>query len=131
MNKTSIECIWSPSRRDFNRFIRNIEKSNVKIIDYFLIKNKLIKSDPRTEEPCDSIIGLAIVNEITRILCNDSTNTQVIYLFRNIDYEVVSNFKNLIYNNITDFEFSLTVINSNIFIEKRVVDLFDYINKTT
>jgi hypothetical protein len=131
MNKTSIECIWSPSRRDFNRFIRNIEKSNVKIIDYFLIKNKLIKSDPRTEEPCDSIIGLAIVNEITRILCNDSTNTRVIYLFRNIDYEVVSNFKNLIYNNITDFEFSLTVINSNIFIEKRVVDLFDYINKTT
>jgi hypothetical protein len=131
MNKTSIECTWSPSRRDFNRFIRNIEKGNVKIIDYFLIKNKLIKSDPRAEEPCDSIIGLAIVNEITRILCNDNTNNRVIYLFRNIDYEVVSNFKNLIYANTDNFEFSLTIINSNIFIEKRVVDLFDYINKTT
>jgi len=130
MNSISIECVWTPSRREFNRFIRNIEKDNTKVIDHVSIKNKLIKSDPYGQEPSNSIIGLTIINEVTRHLHPEATGvSRVIYLFKNLDFEIIDNFKDLINSKANgDYLISLTLINSNENIEDRIIKLFDSIN---
>lgn len=130
MNNLSIECVWCPSRREFNRFIRNTEKDMVKIIDHVSIKNKLIKSDPYGQDPSNSIIGLTIVNEITRCLRSDSMNVnRVIYLFKNLDFEIICNFKEMVeLNSEREYSISLTVINTKEKIEERIITLFDSVN---
>lgn len=130
MNNLSIECVWCPSRREFNRFIRNTEKDMVKIIDHVSIKNKLIKSDPYGQDPSNSIIGLTIVNEITRCLRSDSMNVnRVIYLFKNLDFEIICNFKEMVeLNSEREYLISLTVINTKEKIEERIITLFDSVN---
>ena len=130
MNNLSIECVWCPSRREFNRFIRNTEKDMVKIIDHVSIKNKLIKSDPYGQDPSNSIIGLTIVNEITRCLRSDTMNVnRVIYLFKTLDFEIVTNFKELVYSNSErEYSISLTLINTREKIEERISVLFDSVN---
>lgn len=130
MNNLSIECVWSPSRREFNRFIRNMEKDSVKVIDHVSIKNKLIKSDPYGQDPSNSIIGLTIVNEITRCLRSDSMNVnRVIYLFKNLDFEIICNFKEMVeLNSEREYSISLIVINTKEKIEERIITLFDSVN---
>jgi hypothetical protein len=46
MNHVAIECVWYRSKRDFNKFLKSIEDPKAVIIDYLIIKNKLIKADP-------------------------------------------------------------------------------------
>ena len=130
MNNLSIECVWCPSRREFNRFIRNTEKDMVKVIDHVSIKNKLIKSDPYGQDPSNSIIGLTIINEITRCLRSDTMNVnRVIYLFKNLDFEIINNFKGMVQlNSERDYSISLTVINTKEKIEERIITLFDSVN---
>jgi hypothetical protein len=130
MNNLSIECVWCPSRREFNRFIRNTEKDMMKVIDHVSIKNKLIKSDPYGQDPSNSIIGLTIVNEITRCLRSDSMNVnRVIYLFKTLDFEIVNNFKDIVESNSErEYSISLTVINVKEKIEERIINLFDSVN---
>lgn len=102
----------------------------VKVIDHVSIKNKLIKSDPYGQDPSNSIIGLTIVNEITRCLRSDSMNVnRVIYLFKNLDFEIVNNFKDMVEsNNEREYSISLTVINTKEKIEERIISLFDSVN---
>lgn len=130
MNNLIIECVWCPSRREFNRFIRNIEKDMVKVIDHVSIKNKLIKSDPYGQDPSNSIIGLTIVNEITRCLRLETTNVnRVIYLFKNLDLEIVNNFKEMVeLNSEREYTISLTLINTKEAVDTRIASLFDSIN---
>ena len=130
MNNLTIECVWCPSRREFNRFIRNTDKEMIKIIDHVSIKNKLIKSDPYGQDPSSSIIGLTIINEITRCLRSESMNVnRVIYLFKTLEFEIVNNFKEMVEaNSEREFEFSLTLINTKETIEKRIISLFDSVN---
>jgi hypothetical protein len=130
MNNLSIECVLCPSRREFNRFIRNTEKDMVKVIDHVSIKNKLIKSDPYGQDPSNSIIGLTIINEITRCLRSDTMNVnRVIYLFKNLDFEIINNFKGMVQlNSERDYSISLTVINTKEKIEERIITLFDSVN---
>jgi hypothetical protein len=130
MNNLIIECVWCPSRREFNRFIRNVEKDMVKVIDHVSIKNKLIKSDPYGQDPSNSIIGLTIVNEITRCLRLETTNVnRVIYLFKNLDLEIVNNFKEMVeLNSEREYSISLTLINTKEAVDTRIASLFDSIN---
>lgn len=130
MNNLQIDCIWCPSRRDFNRFIKGTIKESTKIIDFFSIKNKLIKADPYGGDPNDSIIGLTIINEITRCLRSDTRDVdRVIYVFRNLDLDIVGNFKTLIQNNTErEFSISLTVIDKNKKIDDKILAQFDSIN---
>jgi hypothetical protein len=130
MNNLIIECVWCPSRREFNRFIRNVEKDMVKVIDHVSIKNKLIKSDPYGQDPSNSIIGLTIVNEITRCLRLETTNVnRVIYLFKNLDLEIVNNFKEMVeLNSEREYTISLTLINTKEAVDTRIASLFDSIN---
>ena len=129
MNNLQIDCIWCPSRRDFNRFIKDTIKESTKIIDFFSIKNKLIKADPYGGDPNDSIIGLTIINEITRCLRSDTKDVdRVIYVFRSLDSDVVSNFKKLIQEN-TERELliSLIVIDKDKKIDETILSQFDSI----
>ena len=129
MNNLQIDCIWCPSRRDFNRFIKDTIKESTKIIDFFSIKNKLIKADPYGGDPNDSIIGLTIINEITRCLRSDTKDVdRVIYVFRSLYSDVVSNFKKLIQSN-TERELliSLIVIDKHKKIDETILSQFDSI----
>ena len=127
MNNLQIDCIWCPSRRDFNRFIKSTIKESTKIIDFFSIKNKLIKADPYCGDPNDSIVGLAIINEITRCLRSDTRDVdRVIYVFRSLDADIVDNFKKLIQANTErEFSISLTVIDKNKKIDDIILAQFD------
>ena len=129
MNNLQIDCIWCPSRRDFNRFIKGTIKDSTKIIDFFSIKNKLIKADPYCGDPNDSIIGLTIINEITRCLRSDTKDVdRVIYVFRNLDYDIVSNFKTLIQTNTErELQISLIVIDKHKNIDDKILSQFDSI----
>ena len=127
MNNLQIDCIWCPSRRDFNKFIKGTIKESTKIIDFFSIKNKLIKADPYCGDPNDSIIGLTIINEITRCLRSDTRDVdRVIYVFRSLDYDIVSNFKKLIQTNTErELQISLIVIDKYKKIDDKIVSQFD------
>ena len=127
MNNLQIDCIWCPSRRDFNKFIKGTIKESTKIIDFFSIKNKLIKADPYCGDPNDSIIGLTIINEITRCLRSDTKDVdRVIYVFRSLDYDIVSNFKKLIQTNTErELQISLIVIDKYKKIDDKIVSQFD------
>jgi hypothetical protein len=129
MNNLQIDCIWCPSRRDFNRFIKGTVKESTKIIDFFSIKNKLIKADPYCGDPNDSIIGLTIINEITRCLRSDTRDVdRVIYVFRSLDSDIVGNFKMLIQANTErEFSISLIVIDKNKKIDDTIISQFDSI----
>jgi hypothetical protein len=129
MDNLLIECVWCSSRREFNKFVRNTDKNMIKVIDHVSIKNKLIKSDPYGQDPNNSIIGLTIINEITRCLRLESINvTRVIYLFKSLDFEIINNFKNMVESNSErDFDFTLTLINNNDILEDRIISLFDSI----
>lgn len=130
MNNLTIECVWCPSRREFNKFIKDIDKLSTKVIDHASIKNKLIKADPYGQEPCDSVVGLSIISEITRQLHVDNINVnRVIYLFKNLEFEVVTNFKNLIDSQTgREHIIVLTIIHNNVQVDKRIIDLFNTVN---
>ena len=129
MNNLQIDCIWCPSRRDFNRFIKGTIKESTKIIDFFSIKNKLIKADPYCGDPNDSIVGLAIINEITRCLRSDTRDVdRVIYVFRSLDADIVDNFKKLIQANTErEFSISLIIIDKNKKADEKILSHFDSI----
>lgn len=130
MNNLTIECVWCPSRREFNKFIKEIDKVSTKVIDYVFIKGKLIKADPYGQEPSDAIVGLTIVNEITRYthISNENVN-RVIYLFKNLEYDVAINFINLI-ESLSEKETTiiLNVIHNNVKVDTRLNDLFHQVN---
>lgn len=130
MNNLIIECVWCPSRREFNKFIKDIDKLSTKVIDHASIKNKLIKADPYGQEPCDSVVGLTIISEITRQLHIDNIGVdRVIYLFKNLEFEVVTNFKNLIDSQSSrENIIILTIIHNNVQVDKRIVELFNTVN---
>jgi hypothetical protein len=130
MNNLTIECVWCPSRREFNKFIKDIDKVSTKVIDHASIKNKLIKADPYGQEPSDSVVGLTIVSEITRQLHVDNTDvSRVIYLFKNLEFEVVTNFKRLIDSQSTREQvIILTIIHNNVNVDARIANLFEHVN---
>jgi hypothetical protein len=130
MNDLIIECVWCPSKREFNKYTREIDRADVKVIDYASIKSKLIKSDPYCEEPSDSIIGLTIINEITRhLLVTNTQVSRVIYLFKNLEFDVAENFTNLINSRKErDVVTILTVIHNNVKVDAEIAELFNTVN---
>lgn len=91
MIEQTIECVWCSSKREFNKFVRDVDRKSTKIVDHVSIKNKLMKADPYTEEPSDSVVGLTIMSDINRFFKQQS-HGRLIYLFKNLDSETVSNF---------------------------------------
>ncbi|MDC1282409.1 hypothetical protein N8Z10_00490 [bacterium] len=130
MNNITIECVWSPSRREFNKIIKDINRVETKVIDYIAIKKKLIKADPYCEEPNSAIVGFTIINEITRFLRADKPEIKrVIYLFKNLELEIVENFKELIDSRSEkEVSMELTIVQSIPSISDEMRNMFDRIN---
>jgi len=106
----TIECVWCNSRKEFNKFCRNNPGETV--IDFFSIRNKLVKSDPYDTEPHRSVIGLAIRDSFINVLNKNADLEKIIYLFKNLDAETIDNFKLFLQETIEpDASLNLTVIN--------------------
>jgi hypothetical protein len=122
-----IECVWYQSKRDFNKFIRAVEDPKACIIDYSLIKNKLVKADPYNQEPTDSVIGVNIISMIKSSLNPEGQQiSTIVYSFKNLTVETVSNFKELI-DQYTDRNrvIVLNVLNMDRVPSKKVLNIFD------
>jgi len=129
MDNLNIECVWYNSKRDFNKFVRSIEDPQLSIIDYSIIKNKLVKADPYNEEPIDSIIGLNIIQSLKNAVNPEKKPiTTVVYSFKNLNIDTVSNTKDLI-NSITEREISfvLNVLNMDDIPSKEILSKFDFV----
>lgn len=129
MDNLNIECVWYNSKRDFNKFVRSIEDPQLSIIDYSIIKNKLVKADPYNEEPIDSIIGLNIIQSLKNAVNPEKKPiTTVVYSFKNLNIDTVSNTKDLI-NSITEREISfvLNVLNMEAIPSKEILSKFDFV----
>lgn len=126
MDKITIECVWYNSKRDFNRFVRGLESENVSVIDYSLIKNKLIKADPYENEPHDSIIGLNIISMIKSCFEGTKKPEVIVYSFFNMNLETIVNFKDLI-NSYTDGNhiIVLNILNMEKVPNKSILNKFD------
>lgn len=125
----NIECVWYKSKRDFNKFVRSIDDPQLSIIDYSIIKNKLIKADPYNEEPIDSIIGLNIIQSLKNAVNPEKKPiTTVVYSFKNLNIDTVSNTKDLI-NSITErkISFVLNVLNMDQMPSKAILSKFDFV----
>jgi len=128
MGNILIECVWYKSKRDFNKFIKTIEEPNYTIVDYLIIKNKLIKADPYKQDPPDSVIGLNIINMIGTAF-NKEKNPElklIVYSFKNLTKETVVNFRDLIESN-TDEEYTLAlnVLNMDKTPKREILNKFD------
>ena len=106
----TIECVWCNSRKEFNKFCRNNPGETV--IDFYSIRNKLVKSDPYDTEPHRSVIGLAIRDSFINVLNKNADLEKIIYLFKNLDAETIDNFKLFLQETIEpNASLNLTVIN--------------------
>ena len=128
MHNIRIECTWYKSKRDFNKFIKGLGDVSPLIIDYTIIHNKLMKADPEKEEPHQSIVGLYIVNIISRALDEEREKipSVIVYSFKNLEPEIVLNFRQLI-ESYTDREYSLAlnVLNMPRAPRKEILNKFD------
>jgi len=119
-----VECVWCSSKKEFNKFIRDIDRKSTKVIDHVSIKNKLLKADPYYKEPNDSIIGLTIMSEIKRFLSEDRQNI-LIYQFKNLDESTVFNFISYISEQSESIiDISLVIIGRDDYPQSGVLDQF-------
>lgn len=128
MSSIKIECIWYNSKRTFNKFINRLESENVVVIDYALIKNKLIKADPYENIPHDSIIGLNIINMLNSCFNGKRNPEVIVYSFLNMNLETVTNFKDLV-NTHTDgnHTIGLNILNMDSIPDKNILNKFDWV----
>ena len=127
MTNQKIECIWCSSKKEFNKFIRDVDRKSTRVVDHISIKNKLMKADPYLGEPSDSIIGLTIMSDIKRFLYNKTKNhTKLIYLFNNLDQETVENFIRYIEGvSESTIEISLVIIDRDDYPKTGVLNQFN------
>jgi len=125
MINQTIECVWCSSKREFNKFVRDVDRKSTKIVDHVSIKNKLMKSDPYSEDPSDSVVGLSIISDINRFF-TQKNHTKLIYLFKNLDTNTVSNFISFI-SDISDHhvEISLVIIDREDYPQSGVLSQFE------
>lgn len=128
MDSVIIECVWYKSKRDFNKFVKNIEDPKPLIVDYTIIHNKLAKADPIKGEPNTSIVGLNIVNMISKAF-NEEVGVVprvIVYTFKNLDIETVSNFRSLIESKTErDYIMALNILNMPKTPKREVLNKFD------
>ena len=127
MNKITIECVWYNSKRDFNKFVRSIDHTGLVIIDYTLIKSKLIKADPYANEPTNSVIGLNIISMLKKCFQGKKKVKTIIYSLKNMDINTIINFKKLIETHTTDYNFILNILDNDQIPNKEILSEFDHV----
>jgi hypothetical protein len=130
MDSIKIECMLYQSKRDFNRFVRSIEDPHLAIIDYSIIKNKLIKADPYHNEPNDYVTGLSIMSSFKNKINSEKKKvTTIVYSFRDLSCDNVSNFKEMVLNQTDrDIIFCLNVLCMGFEPVDEILNQFDSVN---
>ena len=123
-----IEGVWCKTRTEFEKLAKS---GNYDLtISYFDIVNRLVKSDPYSEEPSDVIVSLYI-RKLIKKLINDNIekeneNAKLLYMFKNLDGPAVLNFKDFI-GDLTGepFDIDLIIINRCDYPKRGVLSKFD------
>lgn len=121
-----VEGVWCKTRTEFER----LSKSNNYdlAVSYFDVFNRLVKSDPYSEEPSDLIISLYIRKMISKAIENkeEGAHVKMIYMFKDLDSDTVVNFKSFV-EQITDSpcELDLVIVNRCDYPKKGVLSKFD------
>ena len=121
-----IEGVWCKTRTEFEKLAKSGDYDLT--ISYFDIVNRLVKSDPYSEEPSDVIVSLYI-RKLIKKLINDNVgneNAKLLYMFKNLDGSAVLNFKDFI-SDLTGepFDIDLVIINRCDYPKKGVLSKFD------
>lgn len=124
MSNQRVECVWCSSKKEFNKYIRDIDRKSTRVIDHVSIKNKLMKADPYYKEPNDSIVGLTIMSDIKKFLLENRQNI-LIYQFKNLDKSTVFNFISYILEQSqSTIDISLVIIGRDDYPQHGVLDQF-------
>ena len=121
-----IEGVWCKTRTEFEKLAKS---GNYDLtISYFDIVNRLVKSDPYSEEPSDVIVSLYI-RKLIKKLINDNVgneNATLLYMFKNLDGSAILNFKDFI-SDLTGepFDIDLIIINRCDYPKRGVLSKFD------
>ena len=120
-----IAGIWCRTKSDFDRYIKT-EDYDV-VISHSDIHNRLLKSDPSDVEPSDVIISLYIQKLFNSLPSKfegvDLVN--VAFLFKNLDRETVTNFRQFIDDSFDSNDVDLIIIDRCDYPKKGVLSLFD------
>lgn len=123
-----IEGVWCKTRTEFEKLAKSGDYDLT--ISYFDIVNRLVKSDPYSEEPSDVIVSLYI-RKLIKKLINDNIekeneNAKLLYMFKNLDGSAVLNFKDFI-GDLTGepFDIDLIIINRCDYPKRGVLSKFD------
>lgn len=125
-----IEGVWCKTRTEFEKLSKSGDYDLT--ISYFDIVNRLIKSDPYSEEPSDIIVSLYIRKLIQKLVDNnvdkESEGAKLLYMFKDLNSDAILNFKKFI-TDITPeevlFNMDLIIINRCDYPKKGVLSKFD------
>jgi hypothetical protein len=121
-----IEGVWCKTRTEFEKLAKSGDYDLT--ISYFDIVNRLVKSDPYSEEPSDVIVSLYIRKLIKKLITDNvgNENAKLLYMFKNLDGSAVLNFKDFI-SDLTGepFDIDLVIINRCDYPKKGVLSKFD------
>lgn len=123
-----IEGVWCKTRTEFEKLAKSGDYDLT--ISYFDIVNRLVKSDPYSEEPSDVIVSLYIRKLIKKLITDntekENENAKLLYMFKNLDGSAVLNFKDFI-SDLTGepFDMDLVIINRCDYPKKGVLSKFD------
>ncbi len=123
-----IEGVWCKTRTEFEKLAKSGDYDLT--ISYFDIVNRLVKSDPYSEEPSDIIVSLYIRKLIQKLI-NDKVEGEhdeatLLYMFKNLDGPAVLNFKQFIADLTGEtYDIDLIIINRCDYPKKGVLSKFD------
>jgi hypothetical protein len=123
-----IEGVWCKTRTEFEKLAKSGDYDLT--ISYFDIVNRLVKSDPYSEEPSDVIVSLYIRKLIKKLITDnvekENENAKLLYMFKNLDGSAILNFKDFI-SDLTGepFDIDLVIINRCDYPKKGVLSKFD------
>ena len=123
-----IEGVWCKTRTEFEKLAKSGDYDLT--ISYFDIVNRLVKSDPYSEEPSDIIVSLYIRKLIQKLI-NDKIEKEndeatLLYMFKSLDGSAVLNFKHFIADLTGDpYDMDLIIINRCDYPTRGVLSKFD------
>ena len=126
--KLHVEGVWCKTRTEFERLAKSGDYDLT--ISYFDIVNRLVKSDPYSEEPSDIIVSLYIRKLIQKLI-NDKIEGEhgeatLLYMFKNLDGPAVLNFKQFIADLTGEtYDIDLIIINRCDYPKRGVLSKFD------
>lgn len=123
-----IEGVWCKTRTEFEKLAKSGDYDLT--ISYFDIVNRLVKSDPYSEEPSDVIVSLYIRKLIQKLITDkiegENAEAKLLYMFKNLDSNAVLNFKHFIADLTGDpYDMDLIIINRCDYPKKGVLSKFD------